>query len=947
MKNIYFILVFIFFLLAGIKSISGQSLSIDNTSTINENITGYVGTSGSLPNYWYQQGTGTNGTNQAGTNQTGGTTGGWYGGTGMSFLGSGTASNGNATLILRNNTGNTITGFTLSFTARMWRSQSNSPTVSVSWNSGSSVSNPPQGTLANSLNSLGFSDATPNISTGTILTQTVTGQNINNGDYIYIRWIHTGGTNSDNLGWSNIKFTASTVASHTISAPTINTAPFTLTTCSSTATGTVDFTSVGSFTGNTYTAQLSDASGNFSSPTNIGTLSSNLNSGTINITIPSGTANGTGYKIRVISSSPSITGTESSAFTINAPSCVSNTSDYFRSKQTGNWNNTSTWESSVDNITWIDATLIPDNNANIIKIRNGHQITISSNRTLDQTIIENGGSILHSGGTLTIANGIGDDMSIENGGIFISDGTLANFSGSAILRVKTNGIIRSISGSDGARYAASGLTSPASVTDNVIWEHGSIYEYTQTLIFGSSGVIYFPNVTSEIPIFRVTNNVGAVGANTNTIINGIFEINGSITFQNTGTKTFRNGIRGSGTITQSSNSGTFIINGINSVLGGNIILNTNGLTQSGNTTLVSNLSLTGGKLTVNGNINLAGFDMNLGTTGSIQEDIANNKIITDLTATNETSKGGAIKCSSVNITNTTTEIRGIGLYLQKTLGMDYTINVERYHYRGASNGIKKIYAITGGDPAGTNSIMRIYYASNELAGLTGVLRLFRWQNITGWKQASDPGSGFSNGINGVDYVEATNINQFSHWTIGSESTPLPISLLSFNVFQINENQSKITWQTATEINNKHFEIWKSENGFEYQQIHTQDAQLNSNQMKNYDFIDNQFSKSAYYQLKQIDTDGKINELGIRFLNKKEETNIEIYPNPFSDNLFLKTNKDIINITIYNQLGQQIGEVSGENIEFLLKKQFTQLNKGIYWVEFKTTTQKRTQKVYKM
>jgi gliding motility-associated-like protein len=63
----------------------------------------------------------------------------------------------------------------------------------------------------------------------------------------------------------------------------------------------------GSFgSNNSFTAQLSDASGSFSSPVIIGTLNS-VKSGVINAIIPSGTADGTHYRIRVISSNPVIT----------------------------------------------------------------------------------------------------------------------------------------------------------------------------------------------------------------------------------------------------------------------------------------------------------------------------------------------------------------------------------------------------------------------------------------------------------------------------------------------------------------------------------------------------------------------------------------------------------------------------------------------------------------
>lgn len=67
--------------------------------------------------------------------------------------------------------------------------------------------------------------------------------------------------------------------------------------------------------GNVFTAQLSDASGSFDSPENIGTLTG-TNSGSITATIPNGTTPGTGYKVRVTASNPVLTGSES-AITIS------------------------------------------------------------------------------------------------------------------------------------------------------------------------------------------------------------------------------------------------------------------------------------------------------------------------------------------------------------------------------------------------------------------------------------------------------------------------------------------------------------------------------------------------------------------------------------------------------------------------------------------------------
>lgn len=71
----------------------------------------------------------------------------------------------------------------------------------------------------------------------------------------------------------------------------------------------ISYSSVTTFTsGNVFTAQLSDASGSFTSPVAIGTLSSAGSTGTIAAVIPAATVPGTGYRIRVISSMPLLTG---------------------------------------------------------------------------------------------------------------------------------------------------------------------------------------------------------------------------------------------------------------------------------------------------------------------------------------------------------------------------------------------------------------------------------------------------------------------------------------------------------------------------------------------------------------------------------------------------------------------------------------------------------------
>jgi gliding motility-associated-like protein len=99
-------------------------------------------------------------------------------------------------------------------------------------------------------------------------------------------------------------------------AATITTSALPNATVCAGATFNVPFTTTGTFNaGNQFTAQLSDASGSFAFPTNIGSATTSP----VSVTIPGGTPPGSGYLIRIVSSNPVVTGTASvTTLTVNA-----------------------------------------------------------------------------------------------------------------------------------------------------------------------------------------------------------------------------------------------------------------------------------------------------------------------------------------------------------------------------------------------------------------------------------------------------------------------------------------------------------------------------------------------------------------------------------------------------------------------------------------------------
>ena len=108
-----------------------------------------------------------------------------------------------------------------------------------------------------------------------------------------------GGANNDQVWIDDVEL----VYVPATTTPTITPLAYTVSATTGAAIS-IPYTKTGTFqAGNIFTAQLSDASGSFAAPVSLGTLASTA-AGTIAGTIPAGTPSGTGYRVRVIASSP-------------------------------------------------------------------------------------------------------------------------------------------------------------------------------------------------------------------------------------------------------------------------------------------------------------------------------------------------------------------------------------------------------------------------------------------------------------------------------------------------------------------------------------------------------------------------------------------------------------------------------------------------------------------
>ncbi len=172
----------------------------------------------------------------------------------------------------------------------------------------------------------------------------------------------------------------------------------------------------------------------------------------------------------------------------------------------------------------------------------------------------------------------------------------------------------------------------------------------------------------------------------------------------------------------------------------------------------------------------------------------------------------------------------------------------------------------------------------------------------------------------------------------SMSQPLPIELIYFRGAS-NEKNIRLFWETAQEFNNDIFIIEKKTTENNFVEIGKVNSLGNSNQNKSYSFLDNTpDAGSNYYRLKQIDLDGKYeysNIVNVQFIGK--HTIINIQPNPFSEYIFIDSQKDLDGslIKIFDVTGFLVFEANLNHGSLNLGK----LTAGIYYLKTNGETHK--------
>lgn len=149
---------------------------------------------------------------------------------------------------------------------------------------------------------------------------------------------------------------------------------------------------------------------------------------------------------------------------------------------------------------------------------------------------------------------------------------------------------------------------------------------------------------------------------------------------------------------------------------------------------------------------------------------------------------------------------------------------------------------------------------------------------------------------------------FSGFAAGIVGQAVPVKLTSFEG-SYKEPEINLRWETVYELNNKGFEIEKSEDGTNFRNIGFVPSFGNHNEVKHYTFTDkNVFINNNFYRLKQIDLDNRVSYSSIINI-KKPATALafRILQNPVQSAIDIQFN-EVPNVKIHAELFDNTGRV---------------------------------------
>ncbi len=165
---------------------------------------------------------------------------------------------------------------------------------------------------------------------------------------------------------------------------------------------------------------------------------------------------------------------------------------------------------------------------------------------------------------------------------------------------------------------------------------------------------------------------------------------------------------------------------------------------------------------------------------------------------------------------------------------------------------------------------------------------------------------------------------------------LPVELTSFVAFGNKNSNVDLTWQTASEENNSHFEIEHSINGKDFTFVDKVNGVGTTSEIQNYSFTHRDAAAGKnYYRLRQVDFDGAFEYSSIEVVTVRNEVAVSVRPTMVSSSLQI-----ILDEELQSETQIQLVDLTGRSLKSTILSpgatqydiEVTQFEKGTYFIQ---------------
>ncbi|NOX19247.1 MAG: T9SS type A sorting domain-containing protein [Chlorobi bacterium] len=283
-------------------------------------------------------------------------------------------------------------------------------------------------------------------------------------------------------------------------------------------------------------------------------------------------------------------------------------------------------------------------------------------------------------------------------------------------------------------------------------------------------------------------------------------------------------------------------------------------------------------------------------------------------------------------------------------GMDILAGYELHMYEpDGSMGMMGGGCMDGNNYFGSDVDYTFHYSDAQLATFNADEGSI---NVKIWDQGTNAWVDANAAIDVTTNTVTFSTNQVSNYYVITYDSVLPVELASFTA-QTVDNGVLLSWETATEINNKGFSVERSDDN-RWEEIAFINGAGTSSEKNVYEYFDASAPEgNVSYRLVQIDLDGTITysdpvEVSGEVIEKYSlEQN---YPNPFNPSTVINYSIPVdgnVTLKIYDILGNEVAELVNGKISAGTHKvtfEASGFTSGIYFYSIQTDNFKATKKM---